>query len=595
MTNKKIFSYILLHLSPYKWSIGLVILALSVVSGSILSIGKAARFLIDEGLKGHDAAALNQAVVFIIILIFSLGIASFVRSYFINSIGEKVVDDIRQKVYNHLLTLKYQQLEILKVSDIVSRLSSDCDLISRIIIDTFSFCIRNSIMFVGGLILMFGVSFKLSIIVLICVPLILASLMRLGRKLRTLSRDNQAKIASLSEFIGESFGGIRDIYAANAQETKSTELSKSSSEFLQFVLMRLRLRALFFAIAITAIMCLITFVIWLGSKDVLSGELSSGGLVSFIFYAASSALSIGGMAEVFGDLQRSLAAAERVFAMMEIEDVEFNKNYPPRTNKSDDLSLSNKADLTRPSNQTPGKKAAIIFSNVTFAYPTRPEIKVLCDLSFNIQAGEFVGIVGSSGSGKSTIMQLLLRFFEPSGGSIKIFGHRIDSFSESECRAILGYASQDPFIFSGTIRQNLALGDISEEIIKTAIETTGVSSFLSQMPHGLDTQIGTRGTQVSGGQRQRIALTRALLANPEILLLDEATSALDQTSEREVLMNIRKMMPYKTIISIAHRISSVVSADRIIVINEGKAIAAGVHEELLLSCPLYQRLCSEEK
>jgi ATP-binding cassette subfamily B protein len=301
------------------------------------------------------------------------------------------------------------------------------------------------------------------------------------------------------------------------------------------------------------------------------------------------------MAEVFGDLQRSLAAAERVFAMMEIEDVEFNKNCFPRKSDSDDLRVSDIADLRKPLDQARGKKTAIIFSDITFAYPTRHQIAALKELSFEIKAGEFVGIVGSSGSGKTTIMQLLLRFFEASSGSIKIFGHKIDSFSESESRAILGYASQDPFIFSGTIRQNLALGDISEEIVKTAIETTGVSSFLSQMPDGLDTQIGTRGTQVSGGQRQRIALARALLANPEILLLDEATSALDQTSEREVLMNIRKIMPRKTIISIAHRISSVVNADRIIVINEGKAIAAGVHEELLLSCPLYQRLCSEEK
>lgn len=575
MTNRIVLGHILFHLRPYKWSIGIVILALSLVAGSILSLGKAVKLLIDSGLKAQDVTALNSAILYIITLILVLGLASFIRSYFINSIGEKVVSDIRQKVYAHLLTLRYRQFERLKVSDIVSRLSNDIELTSRIIVDTFSFCIRNAIMFCGGVVLMFGESAKLSLMVLIIVPLILVALTGLGRKVRGLSRDNQENLAALSEFIGETFSGVKAIYAANAQESKRSEISKISDDFLNSSLHRLRMRALFFALAISAIMCSITVVIWIGSKDVLDGSLSSGQLVSFIFYAASSALSIGGIAEVFGDLQRSLAASERIFAMLEIDDCEVVSHDPSH----------HAADKTND---------GIAFKNLSFTYPARPEVQILRALSLEIGVGEFVGIVGRSGSGKSTIMQLLLKFFETEQGQILLGDLDIKDIDPIVCRRMLGYVPQDPFMFSATIRDNLVLNANNEGELQKVIKATGLDEVLKLMPKGLDTYIGAKGSELSGGQRQRIAIARALLLKPQVLLLDEATSALDQTSERMVVDEIKKMMTGRSIVSIAHRISSVQNADRILVIDEGKVLASGSHEELLKSCTIYKKLCNEE-
>lgn len=587
MTNRKIFSYILHYLSFYKYRLFIALISIVTVSSAILSLGLAVRAMIDQGIIGHNTASLNHIIIYILFLVLIFGFASFARSFSINSIGEKVIDDIRRDAHAYLLSMKFLEFERLTATDIVTRLSSDLALISRMIIDVISFCLRNSLMFIGSIVLMFFQSSKLSIIALMIVPILLLFLTVLGKKIRSLARKVQEEEGSLYSTISETFSGISVIYAFNAQMSKKNEFSTKSDELLKISLRRLLLRSIFFALVIISIMSSVLLVVWIGGHDVLADKLSSGALVSFIFYATSAAMSIGGVAEVASEFWRCLAGAERVFTLFE------NKSLEPslqvHTKQSGNNQISYKLDL-QVADPHDDAKPLIEFSNIDFTYASRPEVKVLSKLNFTINAGEFVAIVGPSGSGKSTIAQLLLKFFDAPKGKVLINGVSLSDVEPSQIRSHISYVAQDPFIFSNSIRYNLELaGHISDEVIKL----TGIEYVASKLPHGLDSVIGTRGAQLSGGERQRVAIARALLHHPEILLLDEATSALDQKSEREMLANIRKLLPNKTIISIAHRIASIEHADKILVIDSGQVIASGTHLELLDSCGLYKKLCSE--
>lgn len=607
MTNRKIFSYILHYLSFYKWRLLIAIASIAIVSGSILSFGLAVRAMIDQGINGRNITSLNYIVSYILLLVLIFGFASFTRSFAINSLGDKLIDDIRKDAYAHLLSMKFLEFEKLHATDIVTRLSSDLSLISRMIIDVISFCLRNSLMFVGSIVLMFFQSPKLSLIVLMIVPILLSLLTVLGRKIRAIARDVQGLEGSLHNDISETFNGISVIYSFNAQDAKKTEFFMKSDNLLKLSLKRLLLRSVFFALVIISIMSSVLLVVWIGGHDVLSSKLSSGALVSFIFYASSAAMSIGGVAEVASEFWRCLAGAERVFSLFEDNNVEVVKSLL-QADTSFVAQYRHCEEATRPTQQSRNHKIhhdldrhgalaprddvipLIEFHNVSFAYPSRKEMKIFTGLNFTINPGEFVAIVGPSGSGKSTIAQLLLKFFDVDAGKILINNINIADAPASQIRSYLSYVAQDPFIFSNNIRYNLELaGVISDEVIKL----TGLDKVIARLPAGLDNIIGARGSQLSGGERQRVAIARALLHNRDILLLDEATSALDQKSEREILSNVRKLLPNKTIISIAHRIASIEHADKILVIDGGAVIASGAHLELLASCKLYQKLCSE--
>lgn len=571
MSNRKIFAYILQYLLLHRTRLIIAFISIATVSGSILSLGVAVKTMIDKGINGHDINSLNHIIIYILILVLLLGFSSFVRSFCINSMGEKIVDDIRQKTYGYLLSLKFPEFERFEASDIVTRLSSDLSLISRMIIDIISFCFRNALMFVGSIILMFMQSSKLSLIALMIVPILLVFLTRLGKQIRVLAREVQGEESSLYNYINETFSGIKTIYAFNAQTKKKTDFAGKSEALLTLSLKRLSLRSVFFALVITSIMCSVLFVIWVGAHDVLAERLSSGALVSFIFYAISAATSIGGIAEVASEFWRCLAGAERVFLLLENNNIEAQSSVvlpDPRQSKK-----------------------IIEFKYTTFTYPSRPEREVLSKLNLAINAGEFVAIVGPSGGGKSTIAQLLLKFFESDNGSILVNGVNLSDVTPNQIRLFISYVEQDPYIFSTSIRENLELsGIISDDIIKI----TGLGDVIARLPEGVDSAVGARGAQLSGGERQRVAIARALLRGSDILLLDEATSALDQKSERDILFNIRKLLPNKTIISIAHRIASIEHADRIFVVDGGIVIASGQHDALLQTCALYQKLCSEE-
>jgi ATP-binding cassette subfamily B protein len=589
VSNRKIFSYILQYLLLHRSRLIIAFISIATVSGSILSLGVAVKTMIDKGINGHDINSLNHIILYILILVLLLGFASFVRSFCINSMGEKIIDDIRRKTYGHLLSLKFPEFEYLEASDIVTRLSSDLSLISRMIIDIISFCLRNTLMFVGSIILMFMQSSKLSLIALMIVPILLVFLTRLGKQIRVLAREVQGEESSLYNYINETFSGIKTIYAFNAQTLKKRDFASKSEALLVLSLKRLSLRSIFFALVITSIMCSVLFVIWVGAHDVLAGRLSSGALVSFIFYAISAAMSIGGIAEVASEFWRCLAGAERVFLLLENNNIEVRDCgvlldcHGAKAPRNDDN--SDKKSTSR-------SKKIIEFKDVSFTYPSRPEREVLSKLNLAINAGEFVAIVGPSGGGKSTIAQLLLKFFESDNGSILVNEVSLSDVTPNQIRSFISYVEQDPYIFSTSIRDNLELsGIISDDIIKI----TALGEVIERLPEGLDSALGARGAQLSGGERQRVAIARAIMRGSEILLLDEATSALDQKSEREILSNMRKLLPNKTIISIAHRIASIEHADRIFVVDSGAVLASGKHDDLLQVCPLYHKLCSEDK
>lgn len=570
MTNKNIFYHILSFLRPYKGLVVTSLLAILFVSLSILSLGIALKELINNGIKNGNIMYLENSIIYIFFLIVTLGTSSFIRSFAINTIGEKVVNDIRLKLYSHLLTLKFTEFEKIRITDITSRLSGDLELISRIIIDIFSFCIRNSIMFIGGIILMFLQSVKLSLIALLIVPVMLVLFSKLGKNIRFLARKLQDFQGDLYNDISETFSGISVIYAFNAQNKKNKELEAKSVSLIKLSISRLFLRSIFFALAIIVIMSSILFVIWIGSIDVINGTLSSGALVSFIFYASSSAMSIGGIAEVISEFWRCLAGAERIFVLMDNKEVE--------SNTESILYISNKS-----------KHHIIAFEDVSFSYPSRKDISVLSNINFNVNKGEFIGIVGPSGSGKSTIFQLLLKFYVNDIGRIFLYDKDLKDISEKQSRSVIGYVAQDSFIFSDSIKKNL---EIASHDFQDALKLCGVDNIIDILPQGIETFVGNRGGQLSGGQRQRIAIARALSYKPEILLLDEATSALDKESEKIVLENIRKASKNKVVISIAHRTSAVEHADKILVVNQGKIISSGTHKELLNSCYIYQKLHS---
>jgi ATP-binding cassette subfamily B protein len=429
----------------------------------------------------------------------------------------------------------------------------------------------------GAIILMFLQSAKLSMLVIFTVPLLLMPLLHLSKHMRSISRKVMAEKADLSSFIEESFSGIRTLYAFNQQPHNLKRFNEKIATYVKHSSKRLKLRSLFFALAIAAIAGSITMVIWIGSLDIINGKMTSGQMISFIYYAMMVGMSAGGIAELFSEIQGPLAALDRVFNL-----------------RSNTKAFTNQHVVTRHHEKFENvfQNYDISFENVNFSYPSRKDILTLNNISFGVKQNQFTAIVGKSGSGKSTIMQLLLNFYKHQSGKIKIAGRDINSFDRNYMRKIIAYTPQDPDIFSGTIRYNVTFSnpDAKEEDFQQVVNLCGIDKFTNNLPAGLDTEIGEKGVRISGGQKQRIAIARALLYQPEILLLDEATSALDNESEQEILNNIKKIMDGKTIISIAHRITSIQDFDNILVIDQGKLASSGTHKELIGSCEIYNIL-----
>lgn len=585
---------IISYLKSYKLDLSIVMIALLCVSLSLLGLGSAFRELVDIGLNKHHPLAVNKSILFLVGLIIIFSIGSFFRSYFINNITEKIINQIRQEAYNKIINFQISSFEDLKIGDIISRLTVDIELLSKLLISFLSFFIRNSIMLVGAVILMFYQSPKLAFLAVVIIPLLLFPLIQFGKYIKILSKKTLEMQANITANLEESVANIAVIQAFNQQSNKISEFQKQTANYLQYSSNRLKVRSIFFAIAISVILFSITLVIWIGSRDILNGNLTSGRMLSFIYYALVASLSSGGIFELLSEIHSSIAASERVFAL-----IDYDSQY---TKSSSRDNVSGRGDLMKlplehnlPSYNVDFLES-IEFNNINFFYPARPDIIIFQDLSFAIKKGQFIGIVGRSGAGKSTIMQLLLKFYFPRQGIIKVMGQDIAKSNTDQIRRLIGYIPQDPSIFSGTIKSNIEFvkPDASEEEIIRVATITGIIDFTKDLPKGLDTEIGERGVRLSGGQKQRIAISRAILYNPEILLLDEAMSALDNENEQKLLRNLHEAMQGKTIVSIAHRIASVQQADEILVIDHGMLVARDNHANLLQNCEIYQILCKEE-
>jgi len=556
-------------LRPYVWPITFASIALIVTAGATLSIGQGIRLVVDSGFAGGDAEVLTESLALFAVFVLILTVGTFVRFYFVSWVGERVSADIRQAVYSHLIHIHPGFFATNSPSEIQSRITTDTTLLQTVIGSSVSVALRNILMTAGGLVLLFVTNFKLSLIVLASVPLVVFPIILFGRRVRSLSRFSQDRLAEVGSYAAESLRHIKIVQSFNHQGADEARFQLRVDQAFQIAVQRIRQRSVLTAIVMMLVFGAVATLIWVGGQDVISGTTSAGELAAFIFYAFIVAGSVGAISEVITDLQRAAGATERLVELI-LSPSEIVERENARVLHHADTKLS--------------------LDDVSFSYSTRSDATVLKSVSFTVEPGEMVALVGPSGSGKSTLFDLIQRFYEPLEGSITMNEVDLRELKLSAVRGAIGFVPQDPVLFSGTLRENLTYANqqATDEEIGVALDLAH-ANFIKSLPDGLDTHVGEDGVGLSGGQRQRLAIARAILAKPSILLLDEATSALDAESENYIRESVDALKGRMTILVIAHRLSTVRQADRIMVLEDGQIIGSGRHEELLLSNALYAR------
>jgi ATP-binding cassette, subfamily B, bacterial len=564
-------------LRPYRRHIVLALVALMVTAGTMLSLGKGVQLLIDQGLASGSEAGLTQALMIFIGLVFLLGIGSFCRFYLVSWIGERVVADIRQAVFAHLLTLSPSFFEDNSPSEIQSRITSDTTLLQSVIGSSLSIALRSSLMLIGGVLFLLVMHFKLTLILLTCVPFVIVPVVYFGRRVRRLSRDSQDEVANVGRYLSQALRHIKVVQAFTHEKHDAQRFSATVDRAFNVSVKRIQQRSWLTLMVILLSMSGIGVMLWFGGKDVISGAISAGDLASFLFYSIIVAGAVGAISEVMGELQRAAGAAERIMELLSA--------------KSAVVSGSSEFPSQRMADIRQGEEV-IKFDNVEFRYPTRPDYAALKNLSFSIKQGEMLALVGPSGAGKSTLFELLLRFYDPQQGGIYLAGENIKAYSLDDLRQHFALVPQETVLFDQTVYDNLGYANrnASKESIQYAAEQANAHEFITRLGQGYETRLGEDGVRLSGGQRQRVAIARAILKDAPILLLDEATSALDAESENKVQAALEPLMKGRTTLVIAHRLATVLNADRIIVMDQGEIIAQGTHGELLETCALYKRL-----
>jgi len=559
-------------LRPFRFRIAAAISALIVSSGATLVLPAALRSLIDRGFSADQIAAISHYFLLFMLAAAVLGISTAIRFYFVTWIGERVIADLRKAVFSNVIGLSPVFFEVTRTGEVLSRLTADTTLIQTVVGSSASVAARNFVMFVGGLILMFVTSLKLTALVTGAVVLVMIPLMLFGRWVRTLSRKSQDRIADTSAHAGETINAVQTVQAFTHENIERAQYGHAVEQSFDVAVLRTRARAAMTAVVIFAVFGSIAAVGWVGAQDVVSHVMTAGQLVQFIFYAGIVAGGVGALSETYGDLQRAAGASERLSELLTVE---------PEV----------KAPLHPVAIPLPAK-GAVRFENVTFRYPARPEHKALNGFSLDIKPGEAVALVGPSGAGKSTVFQLLLRFFAPQDGAILFDGIDTADLDPIDLRHNVALVAQDPVIFSGTIADNIRYGrpDASDEDVRKAAEAAVASEFIDRLPDTYQTRVGERGMTLSGGQRQRLAIARAILRDAPLLLLDEATSALDSENERLVQQGLANLMAGRTTIVIAHRLSTIQKLKRIVVMDQGRIVGEGSHAELVAGGGLYKRL-----
>ncbi|MEH6630296.1 MAG: ABC transporter transmembrane domain-containing protein [Halopseudomonas aestusnigri] len=557
---------------PYKLQIFGAMIALVVAAGTVLGLGRGLKSLIDNGFSSGNSALLDQAVFVLFGVTVLLALASYSRYYLVSWIGERVVADIRTAVFSHVIKMSPAFFEVTRSGEILSRLTTDTTLLQVVVGSSFSIALRNILMFFGGLALLIITSPKLTGFVVLVIPFVLIPILFFGRKVRRLSKDSQDRIADVGVFADETISAIRTVQAFSHEDLDRGFFSGRVEDAFGTAATRIRFRALLTAVVILLVFGSISAILWMGGRDVLEGKISAGELSSFVFYAIVVAGSLGAFSEVIGDLQRAAGATERLLDLLSLE-----------------------SDISAPENSValpPKIQGAVSFKEVGFNYPSRPNQSAMVDFSADIKAGEKVAIVGPSGAGKTTVFQLLLRYYDVQKGEISIDGVPLRELDPVEMRQHIGMVSQEPVIFSTTALENIRYGrpGASKEDIIEAAKAASAHEFLNDLPDGYNSFLGEKGVRLSGGQRQRLAIARAILRDPEILLLDEATSALDSQSEKAVQQALDNLLEGRTTLMIAHRLATVLKADRILVMDQGKIVASGTHNELIKQDGLYANL-----
>lgn len=557
---------------PYRLQLCIALLAVGVAALTVLAFGWGLKNLVDEGFSDRSGHYLNNALLLLFGVILVLAAASYTRFYLVHWMAERVSAELRKKIYRHLLRMDPAYFETHKTGDQVSRINADTAVLQMVLTTNLPVAFRHALTLLGGVVMLFIVSPQMAGMVLGVVPFVIGPIVYFGRRVRAKSRETQGRIGEISSFAQETIQGLQTMQSFGYEETAAQRFSGLAEETFRAALKYVKVRAFLTAFVIATVFAAIGIVLWRGGHTVLSGGLSAGDLSAFIFYAVATAGAVGALSETMGAFNQAIGAADRIFSLLS-QEPKLKGTY---------------SEKTLPKNIA-GK---ISFDRIVFHYPARPETRALDKVSFEISAGQTVALVGPSGAGKTTVFQLLQRFYDPESGFIRIDGFDITDYDPRNIRRHLGVVSQDPAVFSTSVADNIRMGnpEATDDDVRRAAELAQAHDFISVLPEGYNTLVGERGSRLSGGQRQRISIARLVLKNPRILLLDEATSALDSPNEQAVMLALKSLMRGRTTMIIAHRLSTVQNADKIIVLDQGMVVAEGTHDQLYGKNSLYTHL-----